>query len=208
MRGRRTCGKRALFVTSRLSKTFTGNPTRGRRKFGRKPARLNLNMWHGQSLEGDTPDGNGTHVRASRWKNHPTWGVNAWQAQVWLKPPACRDSTRGKAKFGKRHGSREWEEEKPSTLRLPRGKESKGQKTPSPPYNVPHPIGHPQGGLLCMQCSALADNALSVSKPIGGWGQYVVNTLLARCACLVSRSFAPTTRLHLLSCATRLSPTR
>ena len=58
------------------------------------------------------------------------------------------------------------------------------------------------------QCSALADNALSVSKPIGGWGQYVVNTLRARCACLLSRSFVTTTRLPLLSCATRLSPTR
>ena len=58
------------------------------------------------------------------------------------------------------------------------------------------------------QCSALADNALSVSKPIGGWGQYVVNTLLARCACLLSRSSVTTTRLPLFSCATRLSPTR
>ena len=47
---------------------------------------------------------------------------------------------------GKRHGSRKWEEENPSRRRLPRAKESKDQKTPSPPYNVPHPIGHPQGG--------------------------------------------------------------
>ena len=33
---------------------------------------------------------------------------------------------------------------------LPRGKANKDQKTPSPPYNVPHPFGQPQGGLLCI----------------------------------------------------------
>ena len=33
---------------------------------------------------------------------------------------------------------------------LPRGKANEDQKTPSPPYNVPHPLGHPQGGLLCI----------------------------------------------------------
>ena len=60
------------------------------------------------------------------------------------------NTTRGKAKFGKRHGSRKWEEESPSTRRHPRGNGSKGHKTPSLPYNVPHPIGHPQGGLLCI----------------------------------------------------------
>ena len=47
---------------------------------------------------------------------------------------------------GKRHGSCKWEEENPSRRRLPRARESKDQKTHSPPYNVPHPIGHPQGG--------------------------------------------------------------
>ena len=61
----------------------------------------------------------------------------------------CGRATRGKAKFGKRHGSRKWEEENSSTRRRHRGKGRKRQKTPSPPYNVPHtPIGHPQGGLL------------------------------------------------------------
>ena len=34
--------------------------------------------------------------------------------------------------------------------RLPEGTANKEQKTPSPPYNVPHPLGHPHGGLLCI----------------------------------------------------------
>ena len=82
-----------------------------------------------------------------------------WQGQVWEARPDG-ESTRGKAKFGKRHGSRKWEEENSSTRRRHRGKGRKRQKTPSPPYNVPHTplgirtagcfllIGHPHGGLL------------------------------------------------------------
>ena len=46
-------------------------------------------------------------------------------------------STHCKAKFGKRHRSRKWEEENFSTRRH-WGKERKRQKTPSPPHNVPH----------------------------------------------------------------------
>ena len=34
--------------------------------------------------------------------------------------------------------------------RLPGGTANTDEKTPSPPYNVPHPFGHPQGGLLCI----------------------------------------------------------
>ena len=34
--------------------------------------------------------------------------------------------------------------------RLPGGTANTDEKTPSPPYNVPHPLGHPQGGLLCI----------------------------------------------------------
>ena len=34
--------------------------------------------------------------------------------------------------------------------RLPGGTGNTDEKTPSPPYNVPHPFGHPQGGLLCI----------------------------------------------------------
>ena len=52
------------------------------------------------------------------------------------------ESTRGKAKFAKRHGSRKWEEENSSTRRHHRRKGRKRQKTPSPLYNVPHtPLG-------------------------------------------------------------------
>ena len=57
--------------------------------------------------------------------------------------------SQGKAKFGKRHGSRKWEEENSSTRRRHRGKGRKRQKTPlSPIQCATHPIGHPQGGLL------------------------------------------------------------
>ena len=63
------------------------------------------------------------------------------QGQVWEARPDG-ESTRGKANFGKRHGSRKWEEENSSTRRRHRGKGRKRQKTPSPPYNVPHtPLG-------------------------------------------------------------------
>ena len=89
----------------------------------------------------------------------PLWEPRMWQGQVWEARPDG-EATRGKAKFGKRHGSRKWEEENSSTRRRHRGKGRKRQKTPSPPYNVPHTplgirtagcfllIGHPHGGLL------------------------------------------------------------
>ena len=70
-------------------------------------------------------------------RNHPLWEPRMWQSQVWEARPDG-ESTRGKAKFGKRHGSRKWEEENSSTRRRHRGKGRKRQKTPSPPYNVPH----------------------------------------------------------------------
>ena len=70
-----------------------------------------------------------------------------WQGQVWEARPDG-DSTRGKAKFRKRHGSRKWEEENSATRRRHRGKGRKRQKAPSPIQCATHPIGHPQGGLL------------------------------------------------------------
>ena len=42
------------------------------------------------------------------------------------------ESTRGKAKFGKRHGSRKWKDESFSPRRRHRGKGRKRQQTPSP----------------------------------------------------------------------------
>ena len=78
----------------------------------------------------------------------PLWEPRMWQGQVWEARPDG-ESTRGKAKFGKRHGSRKWEEENSSTRRRHRGKGRKRQQTPSPPYKcATHLIGHPQGGLL------------------------------------------------------------
>ena len=61
--------------------------------------------------------------------------------------------SQGKAKFGKRHGSRKWEEENSSTRRRHRGKGRKRQKTPSPPYNVPHtPLGIRRAGCFLLFC--------------------------------------------------------
>ena len=78
----------------------------------------------------------------------PLWEPRMWQGQVWEARPDGA-STRGKAKFGKRHGSRKWEEENSSTRRRHRGKGRKRQQTPLPPIQcATHPIGHPQGGLL------------------------------------------------------------
>ena len=59
-------------------------------------------------------------------------------------------STRGKAKFGKRHGSRKWEEENSATRRRHRGKGEETAENPSsPPYNVPHtPLGIRAGCFL------------------------------------------------------------
>ena len=85
-------------------------------------------------------------------RNHPLWEPSMWQGQVWEARPDG-ESTRGKAKFGKRHGSRKWEEENSSTRRRHRGKGRKRQKTPSPPYNVPHtPLGIRRAGCFLLLC--------------------------------------------------------
>ena len=78
-----------------------------------------------------------------------------WQGQVWEARPDG-ESTRGKAKFGKRHGSRKWEEENSSTRRRHRGKGRKRQETPSPPYNVPHtPLGIRRAGCFLLHSITL-----------------------------------------------------
>ena len=85
-------------------------------------------------------------------RNHPLWEPKMWQGQVWEARPDG-ESTRGKAKFGKRHGSRKWEEENSSTRRRHRGKGRKRLKTPSPPYNVPHtPLGIRTAGCFLLLC--------------------------------------------------------
>ena len=82
----------------------------------------------------------------------PLWEPRMWQGQVWEARPDG-ESTRGKAKFGKRHGSRKWEEENSSTRRRHRGKGRKRQQTPSPPYNVPHtPLGIRRAGCFLLLC--------------------------------------------------------
>ena len=43
-----------------------------------------------------------------------TWEPRMWQGQVWEARPDG-ESTRGKAKFGKRHGSRKWQEQNSAT---------------------------------------------------------------------------------------------
>ena len=82
----------------------------------------------------------------------PLWEPRMWQGQVWEARPDG-ESTRGKAKFGKRHGIRKWEEESSSTRRRHRGKGRKRQQTPSPPYNVPHtPLGIRRAGCFLLLC--------------------------------------------------------
>ena len=117
-------------------------------------------------------------------RNHPLWEPRMWQGQVWEARPDG-ESTRGKAKFGKRHGSRKWEEENSSTRRRHRGKGRKRQKTPSPPYNVPHTplgirtagcfllIGHPHGGLLSI--TLYFSNAGNASAAIF-WGVFGIRS--------------------------------
>ena len=85
-------------------------------------------------------------------RNHPLWEPRMWQGQVWEARPDG-ESTHCKAKFGKRHGSRKWEEENSSTRRRHRGKGRKRQKTASPPYNVPHtPLGIRRAGCFLLVC--------------------------------------------------------
>ena len=115
-----------------------------------------------EALQGLPRPARGTHGRSYCGRNRlwgrqhvagttlydPLWEPRMWQGQVWEARPDG-ESTRGKAKFGKRHGSRKWEEENSSTRRRHRGKGRKRQQTPSPPIQcATHPIGHPQGGLL------------------------------------------------------------
>ena len=65
----------------------------------------------------------------------PLWEPRMWQGQVWEARPDG-ESTRGKAKFGKRHGSRKWEEENSATRRRHREKGRKRQ--PPPPHTMCH----------------------------------------------------------------------
>ena len=85
-------------------------------------------------------------------------------SQLWEARPDG-ESTRGKATFGKRHGSRKWEEENSATRRRHRGK-GKRQKTP-PIQCATHPIGHPQGGLLSI--TLYFSNAGNASAAIFWW---------------------------------------
>ena len=120
---------------SRRSKAYRGLPeARMAGATVEETAFEDVNMWH----------------RFRR--NHPLWEPRMWQGQVWEARPDG-ESTRGKAKFGKRHGSRNWEEENSATRRRHRGKGRKRQKTPSPPYNVPHtPLGIRRAGCFLLLC--------------------------------------------------------
>ena len=121
---------------SRRSKAYRGLPE----------ARMAGAMWKKPPLRTSTC---GRH-RFRR--NHPLWEPRMWQGQVW-QPRPDGESMRGKAKFGKRHGSRKWEEENSATRRRHRGKGRKRQKTPSPPYNVPHtPLGIRRAGCFLLLC--------------------------------------------------------
>ena len=78
-------------------------------------------------------------------RNYPLWEPRMWQGQVWEARPDG-ESTRGKAKFGKRHGSRKWEEGTPQHEGVTEGRGGNGSKPPPPPYNVPHtPLGASAG---------------------------------------------------------------
>ena len=62
------------------------------------------------------------------------------------------ESTRGKAKFGKRHGSRKWEKRTPQHEGVTEGRGENGRK-PLPPYNVPHtPLSIRRAGCFLLLC--------------------------------------------------------
>ena len=67
----------------------------------------------------------------------PLWEPRMWQGQVWEARPDG-ESTRGKAKFGKRHGSRKWEEENSATRRRHREKGGNGNPLPHTMCHTPH----------------------------------------------------------------------
>ena len=107
-------------------------------------------------------------------RNHPLWEPRMWQGQVWEARPDG-ESTRGKAKFGKRHGSRKWEEENSATRRRHRGEET--AENPLPPIQcATHPIGHPQGGLLSI--TLYFSNAGNASAAIFWW--FVASAVVLR----------------------------
>ena len=89
-----------------------------------------------------------------------------WQGQVWEARPDG-ESTRGKAKFGKRHGSRKWEEENSSTRGVTEGREETAANPLPPIQCATHPIGHPQGGLLSI--TLYFSNAGNASAAIFWW---------------------------------------
>ena len=99
-------------------------------------------------------------------RNHPLYEPRMWQGQVWEARPDG-ESMRGKAKFGKRHGSRKWEEENSATRRRHRGRGGNGRKLPPPIQCATLPIGHPQGGLLSI--TLYFSNAGNVSAAIFWW---------------------------------------
>ena len=119
-----------------------------------------------EALQGLPRPARGTHGRSYCGRNRlwgrqhvagttlydPLWEPRMWQGQVWEATPDG-ESTRRKAKFGKRHGSRRWEEENFSRRRRHRGKGRKRQQTPSLPYNVPHtPLGIRRAGCFLLLC--------------------------------------------------------
>ena len=80
-------------------------------------------------------------------RNHPLWEPRMWQGQVWEARPDG-ESTRGKAKFGKRHGSQVGRRELLNTKASPREGEETAENPLPPIQCATYPIEHPQGGLL------------------------------------------------------------
>ena len=91
-------------------------------------------------------------------RNHPLWEPRMWQGQVWEARPDG-ESTRGKAKFGKRHGSRKWEEENSATRRRHRGKGRETAENPLPPIQcATHPDAPADAGEPLRRTTADAKN--------------------------------------------------
>ena len=76
-------------------------------------------------------------------------------------------STRGKAKFGKRHGSRKWEEENSATRRRHRGKGEETAENPSSPHTMCH-TPHWASGLVAF-FTLYFSNAGNTSAAILWW---------------------------------------
>ena len=112
-----------------------------------EPISDDINAWQAQvwkkppleeprTWQGQTRDGKATRGRSYCGRSHTDWEHNAWQGKVWKKA------------WQPKEGRRE-----PLNAKTSPRDSSKAQKTPSPPYNVPHtPLGIRRAGCVLLLC--------------------------------------------------------